>query len=454
MLCYNQKIEGFFSNFLFIIDSGSICIKIFLSFFCIPVFIVIWKNFVIQKLNFFEYFSVYFFSLISLFLILNTFDLISFYLVVEMQALCFYILTSFKKRSFFSTEAGIKYFILGSFISGLFLLGCLLVYATLGTTNFQNLFILLPFFFESDFWSFLNFFLFNGILLIIITLLFKIVVAPFHFWAPDVYEGAPLASTIIFSLLPKISLFVFFIRWLSLCLPNFTLINTLLIVTGLFSVFWGSFLALTQKRFKRFLIYSSISQVGFLIIAASIYSLESFSNLFFFLIVYLFSSLVLWNSFTFLTNNNYQLSIFEKNIYSRSVFLIDFTSLFRSNYTFSVAILIVFFSFAGIPPFIGFLSKILIIFNLVSEHMFIYTVILVLLSAVSSYYYMRIIKIMFFEKNKKLILLNAHSFFDSQISELDSIFYIFCLFFLILLFFFPTIILLVSNVFILGFFAV
>jgi proton-translocating NADH-quinone oxidoreductase chain N len=211
LLYTNLKIEGFNSNFLFINDESTRVVKILVLLTCLLTFNIVLQTFSLQSLNFFEFFIIFLLSLLSLLLMISSSDLISFYLVIEMQSLCFYILSSFKRDSSFSTEAGLKYFISGAFISGFFLFGCSLLYGCLGTLNFNNLSILLAFPFDT-FDSSLQYFLIGGILCITSTLLFKVTCAPFHFWSPDVYEGSPLSSTIVFSIIPKISIFYFFIK--------------------------------------------------------------------------------------------------------------------------------------------------------------------------------------------------------------------------------------------------
>jgi NADH:ubiquinone oxidoreductase subunit 2 (subunit N) len=157
-----------------------------------------------------------------------------------MQALCFYILASFRRNSAFSTEAGLKYFISGSFISGIFLFGCSLIYGGLGTLNFNSIKLLLEFPLLDEF-SGLKMFVLAGIMLITITLLFKVSAAPFHFWSPDVYEGSPLGSTIIFSIVPKIVIFNFFIKWLCTISVMFYDMKDILVFVGVLSVFFGTF---------------------------------------------------------------------------------------------------------------------------------------------------------------------------------------------------------------------
>jgi NADH-quinone oxidoreductase subunit N len=268
---------------------------------CLVVSFVLLRSFVLQSLNFFEYFSILLLSILSLLLLVSSCDLISTYLVIEMQALCFYILASFRRNSAFSTEAGLKYFIAGAFISGIFLLGASLVYGSLGTLNFNTLSLLLSFNLNTDL-IYIKMFSLVGILLITITLLFKVAAAPFHFWAPDVYEGAPLSSTIIFSILPKLVIFSFFIKWLCVISSLFYSIKDFFVIIGLFSVFVGTFFALSQKRVKRLIVYSSIAQIGFLVAALETGSVSGFSSIFFFLVIYIISSILIWNHLTLFYN--------------------------------------------------------------------------------------------------------------------------------------------------------
>lgn len=176
----NLKIEGFFSNFLFLNDESTRIVKILMLLTCFFSLNSIIQTFSIQKLNFFEFFVIFLLSIFSLLLLISATDLISFYLVIEMQSLCFYILSSFKRDSSFSTEAGLKYFISGAFISGIFLFGSSLIYGCLGTLNFNALNLLLAFPVESTGNGF-DLVLLIGIVCVTTTLLFKIACAPFHF---------------------------------------------------------------------------------------------------------------------------------------------------------------------------------------------------------------------------------------------------------------------------------
>jgi len=448
-LLINSKIEGFFSNFIFLNDSGSRYIKILFVFSCLSVLLILIRSFKLQKLNFFEYFTIFLLSILSLLLLISASDMLSAYLVIEMQALSFYILASFRRNSAFSTEAGLKYFISGSFISGIFLFGCSLIYGTLGTLNFNHLNLLLAFPIESNF-GYLSTFLLIGILMVTITFLFKVSAVPFHFWSPDVYEGAPLASTVVFSIIPKLALFHFFIKWLTLVSESFLELKSLLLISGLLSVFIGAFFAIRQKRLKRLVIYSSIAQVGFLIAALSGNTVNSLVGIYFFLIIYIITSVLVWSHFS----NFYGFQEKSLIFFNRSqtpLFLSSLSNFFKINKLWALSFVIIFFSIAGIPPLSGFLSKILILFGLIESNQLLGSLILILISAVSVFYYLRVIKIIFFEsKNSNSKNESVQIIFNSQYFNLDCLLIAIFLFLLIFLFFYPSYLLLICHYIVLG----
>ena len=438
----NQSLNIQTFRILFISDICTQTIKIFLVFIATLCLIIVWKGFVLQNINFFEYFSLYFLSLLGILLLINTYDLISAYLVIELQALAFYILACFKRTSSFSTESGLKYFILGSFISGLFLLGSFFIYAFLGTLNINDIGLILSFSVEDIYFKII---IIIGAVLITISLLFKAAVAPFHFWAPDVYEGAPLSSSIIFSIIPKFSIFVFLMRWLSIFINDFIFLKLLLIVAGIFSVFWGAYFAIIQKRIKRFIIYSSISQVGFIVVAASVCSIESYTSIFFYLFIYLISSIIIWGSLVSLYNFNKNVINFNGKLNLKPLYIIDMASYFKLNYTWSLMLLFLFFSFAGIPPLSGFLSKLFIILGLVYNDDFLVAVLLIIISIISTYYYLRIIKIIFFDTQKYNVISKSLLTVSSYSLNIECTILSFCMFLLFFLFFYPSVIVLLFN---------
>ena len=444
VLLLNSKIEGFFSNFLFENNISNYYIKIIFIVSCLVVLSTLVRSFKFQKLNFFEYFTIFSLSIFSLLLLVSSNDMISAYLVIEMQALSFYVLASFRRNSAFSIESGLKYFISGSFISGLFLFGCSILYGTLGTLNFKALSLLLVFPLD-QIYSQLNFFIFLGSLLITITLLFKLSVVPFHFWAPDVYEGAPLVSTIVFSVIPKFALFTFFIKWLSIILENIPQLQSILFVCGLLSAFVGTFFAISQKRMKRLFIYSSIAQGGFLITALSTNTFNSLIAIYFFLIIYIITAILIWSHFSLFHSFQNKISTFYKQNQS-PLFLSSLINYFQINKLWSVSFIIIFFSIAGIPPLSGFLSKAFILISLIESKLFLGSFILILISAIATFYYLRVIKIIFFEsKNVKLKNEQFQIVFNTPLLHFDCVLISISMFILLYTFFFPSLILLVCQ---------
>ena len=445
VLSLNLKIEVLQETFLFLNSSGIINLKILFLIICFFSISLILNSFKVQNLNLAEYFIIFLLSLISLSLLLSSFDMLTVYLLIEMQALSFYILAGFDRKSAFSTEAGLKYFISGSFISGIFLLGCVILYGSLGTLNLNSLSLLLSFSLDSDL-GFLNIIVLFGCFLITITFLFKLSAVPFHFWSPDVYEGSPLASTIIFYILPKLSYFVFFIRWLSIVLPNMTIIQTFLICSGIITILVGSFLAIQQKRFKRLVIYSSIAQGGFLIAGTSVNSCESTLALLLFIVIYIITSTLIWFQFTFLYSSSNKINNFL-NKSNPPIFLSTLSNFFQTNKIWAISFIFIFFSLAGLPPLSGFFSKILVLLSIIKTQIFSVNILLILISAVSVFYYLKVIKTVFFElKSSQLRHLSFQVGIGTLFFDLDCLTIAFFLSLLFFLFLNPNLLLLLLEV--------
>jgi NADH-quinone oxidoreductase subunit N len=453
-LLLNVKIEGYFNTFLFLNNQGTNLIKIVLIFFSFCTLILLIKGFQIQKLNLFEFFTIFLLSIFSLLLLISSYDFLSVYLLLEAQSLCFYILASFLRNSAFSTEAGLKYFISGSFISGLFLFGCTLIYGSLGTLNFQNINLLLAIPLDSSFY-YLHLAILLGFFLILITLLFKLTVAPFHFWVPDVYEGSPLSTTIIFSILPKIVIFHLLLK----CIKTFSLIiyefQGFLIITGLLSLFLGIFFAIKQKRLKRLIIFSSISQIGFLILVLATNTFEGLIASIFYLIIYLISSLLIWSYVIFFYYSQNKINIFEKKQNS-TIFLANLLNFFKIDKLSSFSFILIFFSIAGIPPLAGFLSKFFILEVLINNNFLLITILIIIISSISAFYYLRIIKIIFFEKKKINSIKHYYlqTLFFNSFSDLYYCIIVLNLYCLIFFFIFPDFLLLNIQFILLNFFLI
>lgn len=436
VLFINLKLEGFFSTFLFSSDEGCRLTKLLVVAFSIGALGFTFQAFSAQRLVFFEFFIVFLLALLSLLLLISSSDLLTLYLMLEMQALCFYVLASFNRVSAFSSEAGLKYFIVGSFFSGLFLFGSSLLYGAFGTLSLNNLCLL--FSYTSTAGDELFSLVQVALVLITSTLLFKVACAPFHFWAPDVYDGAPLGATVIFSIVPKVPLFYFFFKWLStLAVFSNPITNTLLFF-GIFSVVLGTLFSLKQKRIKRLIIYSSIAQVGFIVVGLGVNTLGGGCVVSFFLIVYVITALLAWGLIT-IWYTFQQKCFFYNNRSITPLYLSSLAGFFKLNRFWALTTVFLFFSVAGVPPLLGFLAKVIILFETVSKQFFFVAISLIVISSVSAFYYIRVIKVLFFEP--KLVAFSKERF---QVvfynNDLDTAFISLslCVFFLNILFVFPN----------------
>lgn len=424
LLLNNIESNFLMFNQLLIVDSFSVWIKniILISLICVIYMSIEYIKF--EKIMQYEYFLLVSLALLGMFTLVSSNDLITLYIGIELQSLAFYILATIKVYSNFSTEAGLKYFILGAFSSGLLLFGSSFIYGSLGTTNFSEIKLL---YHQMD-WTTPNpNSLILGLIFVIIAILFKLGAAPFHMWIPDVYEGVPTSVTSLFSIVPKIAIFTLFLRLnISLFYENNFFLNKFFLYSAITSIIIGSLGALYQTKFKRLLAYSAISHVGFLLIG--FYSLDSLGifSLFFYIVVYIIISI---NIFTFIlvlrkVDNKFRLKKIN-----------EIVVLFKSNKLLAINFTVILFSIAGIPPLVGFYSKYYIFFSAIKSEIYLIALIAALFSVMASLYYIRLIKLMFFKKFDYWVL-----FFD--LSKVDSILLSVTFFFNIFFFCYPEVIVL------------
>jgi len=510
-----------------------------------------------QQINHFEYVLLILFSVLGLFLLCSSNDLLTAYLAIELQSLSFYVLASFKKNSTFSVDAGIKYFILGAFSSSLFLFGSSLIYGLTGTINFddfnslffcvfpgssvlfgnikeyynnqdQNILLYalaekLTSFTEKEFSEYdgnvlkyeikntnvfensslnfdkiitynwialhaIEFFknmdhtintqvlskeelsylqnwvsfaepaqeqilqvinlefspltmkydnmlsrnysevfsgwyfgifsfilssciknndfqeleLFNNsfdtnllqfaLVFLLISLFFKLAIAPFHLWSPDVYEGSPTSSTFFFAVVPKLAIFVLLIRIFYYGFYGF--IDSwryFIVIIAILSIMVGSFGGLEQRKIKTLLAYSSISHMGYSLIAFNSGTSEGLQMLISYLLIYTLSGLCIWSIFVLTRLKNFHSKKQNKD-------LTDIVSLSKANKMLAIFFSISLLSIAGFPPMIGFLVKIGLFLTAIESSMFFLALISILCSVIATFYYIRIIKIIYFEK--------------------------------------------------------
>ena len=272
-----------------------------------------------------EYMVLILFSTLSMLLVISSFDLISMYLAIELQSLAFYVLAAFQRNNEFSTEAGLKYFILGALASGLLLFGESLIYGFTGLTNFEELAKLGAVVPETSqtlsltataiitWLPFLKFtyieLVIIGVFFMITAFLFKISAVPFHLWTPDVYEGAPTTVTAFFSITPKIAILALLLR---LCMYTFyDLIDSwqyLIIFSSFLSMFIGTLGAINQNKIKRLLAYSSIAHVGYLLISLATGTIESIEALLIYTVLYMLTIINIFSIILVMARENFNIN--------------------------------------------------------------------------------------------------------------------------------------------------
>lgn len=375
-------------NNLLIIDTFSNVIKVIVCLSTICCILLSFEYLQDEKLYAFEYSIMLLLAFLGVLLIASSYNLLSLYLAIELQSLALYVMAAFKRNTKFSTEAGLKYFILGALASGFLLIGCSLMYGFTGLTSFNDLAQLFGnvTVYENQ--------VSEGIILalifITIALLFKLAAVPFHMWAPDVYEGAPTTVTAFFAIVPKIALFGLLIRFLSHTFYN--LIDywqDILLFSAIATMIVATFAALEQKKIKRLLAYSAIGHTGYILIGLISGTPTGIQASLIYLIIYIIMSIGMFSII---------LSLRNEITNDKIKYLSDLHNLGYTNPLLAISLAIILFSMAGIPPLAGFISKLYIFISAIDASMYLLAIIGVCMSVVGSVYYIRLIKIMYFEK--------------------------------------------------------
>ena len=348
------------------------------------IFVLLLSNKYVQiiDINKIEYPILVLSSILGMMVMVSSNDLILFYIGLELQSLSLYVLASFNRDNLLSSESGLKYFILSALSSGLLLYGCSLIYGFSGSTNF---FIIASNLIESSYG--LTF----GIVFILVGLAFKISAVPFHMWAPDVYEGSPTSVTAFFAILPKIAALTIFVR--VLYVPFFNLINDwqmIIIFLSIASMLFGSIAAIGQSNLKRLIAYSSIGHMGYALAGLSTGTNQGIQSSITYITIYIFMNLAFFGCILMLRRDD---KYFEN--------IDDLSGLSKHHPVLSFSFLIVLFSLAGIPPLAGFFAKFYIFTSVIEESMYFLAIVGLLSTVIAAYYYLRLIKIIYFDSEKE-----------------------------------------------------
>jgi len=365
----------------YIIDKFSIFMKCLTLFFSLFV-LVLSKDYIkSNNLDKIEYLIIILASILGMMIMISSYDLIIFYLGLELQSLSLYILASFKREDEKSTEAGLKYFVLSALATGLLLYGCSFIYGLTASTNFDI--ILNDLRGENTGAVF-------GIVFILVGLAFKVSAVPFHMWTPDVYEGSPTSVTNFFAIVPKIAALSVFIRFMYV--PFLNVIEhwqLIVIFLSLASMMLGAFAAIGQTNLKRLLAYSTIGHMGYALAGIATGSISGIQATIIYLIIYLVMNVGIFGCIFMMKREN---TFYED--------ISDLSGLSKNHPLLALCFLIMLFSLAGIPPLAGFFAKFYIFMAVIEAKMFILAILGLLTTVVSAFYYLRIIKIIYFDKPK------------------------------------------------------
>jgi NADH-quinone oxidoreductase subunit N len=385
ILLFNHSIDTstrLFNN-SYTIDYFSLFMKVLTLIACIFVMLSSFDYIKLIGINKIEYPILILSATLGMMIMISSYDLIVFYMGLELQSLSLYVLASFNRDNYRSSEAGLKYFVLGALSSGLLLYGCSLIYGFSGSTNFdliaQNM-------------DQLNTGSIFGIVFILVGLAFKVSAVPFHMWAPDVYEGSPTSVTTFFAIVPKVAALTVFIRFLYV--PFINVIaqwQMIIIFISLASMILGAVAAIGQTNIKRLLAYSSIGHMGYALAGLATASNEGIQGTVIYLSIYLLMNLGIFSCIFMMRRKD----IFYEDIQ-------DLSGLSKNHPIISFCLLVLLFSLAGIPPLAGFFAKFYIFMAVIKAEMYTLAIMGLITTVISAFYYLRIIKIIYFDESKEM----------------------------------------------------
>ncbi len=375
------RIEAF--NGAFVVDGLARVMKV-LVLFASGLAIIMSVHFMKwERMERFEYPLLIVLATLGMLAMISANGLISLYLGLELQSLSLYVLAAMNRESVRSTEAGLKYFVLGALSSGLILYGASLVYGFTGTVTFSGIAEALK--------SQASVGLVVGLVFVLAGLAFKISAVPFHMWTPDVYEGAPTPVTAFFAAAPKLAAMAVFIRLLYEGFPGASdAWRQVLVFMSIASMALGAFAGIAQTNIKRLMAYSSIGHMGFALIGLAAGGPEGLRGAVLYLIIYLVMTAGVFAAIIAMRRDGRGLELIE-----------DFSGLARTSRGLAFAIAMLMFSLAGIPPLAGFFAKYFVLLSAVKAGLWPLAIIGVLSSVVSAVYYLYIVKVMYFDEPKE-----------------------------------------------------
>ena len=390
-------------------------------------------NKVSEQFTLIEYALIIIFVISGATLLLASGDLISIYLCIELQSFSLYIISSMHRNSESSTGSALTYFLLGGLSSCFILLGIGLIYANSGLTNLDGIYSIIS---DSDKYVdystwYLHSYIFYSLLLISVGFLFKIAAAPFHWWSPDVYDGVPTIVTTFIAILGKIAILILLLELVQYtsCLLQSTVQyyswTTSLSISCFLSLVIGTILGLTQTRIKRLLAYSTISHIGFILLALIVHNVASYQAYIFYIIQYILTNLnafliviaIGYSLYLYFTNISEYNNLQEKNN-SPIQLISQLKGYFSINPALALCLVITMFSFIGLPPLVGFFGKQMVLSTALDNNKIILVLIGVLTSVIGAVYYLTVIKTIYFENSQYE---KTYMYIDISLSNIYSI---------------------------------
>ncbi len=339
------------------------------------------KIFIIEnKLDKFEYPIIILLSILGMFFMVSANDLILFYLGLELQSLSLYILATIDRDNLRSTESGIKYFVLSALSSGLLLYGCSLLYGFTGSTNFEMI---------AGQLNKENTGAVFAMVFILVGLAFKVSAVPFHMWTPDVYEGAPTSITSYFAVVPKVAGLALLIKFMFIPFSNILLEwQTIIIFISIASMILGAVAAMVQKNIKRLLAYSSIGHIGYALAGVATGAISGYESAIIYISIYVVMNIGAFSCLYLLKKDGQ----YKENIS-------DLSGISKKHPIIAISFLVILFSLAGVPPLGGFFAKFYVFVAVLEQQMYVLAIIGLLTTVMSAFYYLKIIKTIYFDEN-------------------------------------------------------
>jgi len=328
-----------------------------------------------------EYYILVLFSTLGMMVMVSAAHFLTIYLGLELMSLCLYAMVAMHRGSATATEAAMKYFILGALASGMLLYGMSIIYGVTGSLSLVEIAQTI------QVGGLDNTVLSFGIVFLVIGIGFKLGAVPFHMWLPDVYHGSPTAVTLFIATAPKIAAFAMTIRLLVDGLGGaHQYWQGMMIMLAILSMIIGNVIAIAQTNLKRMLAYSTISHIGFILLGILSGTQAGYAASLFYALVYSLMSLAAFGMIILMSRQGFEADNIE-----------DYKGLSRRSPWFALMMLVIMFSMAGIPPLVGFYAKLTVIKSIIDINLMSVAIVAVLMSVIGAFYYLRIIKVMYFD---------------------------------------------------------